>query len=187
MELCTEQHDEDTKPVITTDRLILRRFHSSDADAMGRIFGDPEVMYYGDGVKTQEWVREWLRRWLVDYYANWGFGMWAVVEKTGGEALGYCGLSRFPQRCGQGETEIGYRIARAHWGRGLATEAARAVRDYGFGALGLERLIAMIDPANGASIRVAEKIGMKYERDALLEGYTHPDRVYTIVRGANNP
>jgi RimJ/RimL family protein N-acetyltransferase len=83
--------------------------------------------------------------------------------------------------CGQPETEIGYRLARPYWGRGYATESARAVRDYALNTLRLPRLIAMIDPQNVASIRVVEKLGMHYEKDVMFEGYTHPDRVYAIV------
>ena len=71
-------------------------------------------------------------------------------------------------------------MARSYWGRGYATEAAQAVRDYAFNRLRLPRLIAMIDPQNIASIRVAEKLGMYYEKDVMFEGYTHPDRVYAI-------
>ena len=170
--------------IVETDRLILRHFDIVDGEAMDRVFGDAEVMYYGDGVKTQEWVRQWLRGWLEDYYQKWGFGIWAIVERSGREVIGYCGLSHFPNRCGHDEMEIGYRLARPYWGRGLATEAAQAVRDYGFGTLGLPRLIAMIDPRNVASIRVAEKTGLRYERDVMFEGFTHPDRVYGITRPA---
>jgi len=95
--------------------------------------------------------------------------------------IGYCGLFFFPDIEGQAEVEIGYRLARSVWGKGYATEAAKAVRDYAFNVLRLERLIAMIDPSNIASIRVAEKIGMHYEKEVMFEGYTHPDHVYVIT------
>jgi len=81
---------------------------------------------------------------------------------------------------GQPEIEIGYRLAKSAWGQGYATEAARSVRDFAFLTLGMKRLIAMIDPSNVASIRVAEKIGMRYERDVMFDSYTHPDLVYAI-------
>lgn len=170
--------------IAQTERLILRRFHADDGAAMDRVFGDAEVMRYGPGVRSPQWVREWLRGRLEDY-RKLGFGLWAVVEKGGGETIGYCGLSHFPDINGRPETEIGYRLARGYWGRGYATEAARAVRDYAFGTLGLRRLIALIDPANLASIRVAEKIGMRYESDVMLDGYTHPDRLYALTYPAN--
>jgi RimJ/RimL family protein N-acetyltransferase len=78
--------------------------------------------------------------------------------------------------------EIGYRLARSAWGKGFATEAARAVRDVAVHTLGIKRLIAIIDPANTASIRVAQKIGMHHESEVRLEGYDHPDHVYVIAR-----
>jgi ribosomal-protein-alanine N-acetyltransferase len=168
--------------IARTQRLTLRHFHMADGEAMDRVFGDPEVMRYGDGVHTLEWVRQWVARWTDQYYPAWGFGMWAVVDDSSCAVIGYCGLSRFPGRCAARETEIGFRLARPHWGRGFATEAVRAARDHAFETLGLPRLIAMIDPGNVASIRVAEKIGMRYEKDVSFEGYTHPDRVYALER-----
>ena len=170
-----------------TPRLILRHLCLADGEAMDGVFGDAEVMRYGDGVRSPQWVREWIAGWIDEHYPKWGFGMWAVVDKRTSAVIGYCGLSRFAarcaDRCADHETEIGFRLARAHWGRGLATEAAQAVRDHAFGALRLPRLVALIDPANIASIRVAEKIGMRYERDVMLPGYDHPDWVYALGNG----
>ena len=96
--------------------------------------------------------------------------------------MGYCGLFFFPDIDGQAEVEIGYRLARAVWGKGYATEAAQAVRNFAFTTLDIKRLIAMIDPSNIASIRVAKKIGMHYEKDVMFEGYDHPDHVYVVTR-----
>ena len=168
--------------IAVTPRLILRHFHVVDGDAMDRVFGDPEVMRYGSGVQTPEWVRKWLRGCLEDYYQKWGFGLWAVVEKQSREVIGFCGLSRFADVGGQPETEIGYRLARAYWGRGFATEAAAAVRDYAFGELGLKRLISIIERQNGASVRVAEKTGMRYEKNVVFQGFAAS--VYAIQRPA---
>jgi ribosomal-protein-alanine N-acetyltransferase len=161
--------------IAETKRLVLREFHPGDGDAMDRVFGDVEVMRYGEGVRTPGWVRAWIARWLDDYYRQWGFGVWAVVEKGEAVVIGYCGLSRFAGRCEADETEIGFRLARSYWGRGFATEAALAVRGHALDALRLPRLIALIDPGNAASVRVAQKMGMRYERDVMLEGYDHPD------------
>ncbi len=168
--------------ILETERLVLRQFCRSDDRAMNRVFGDPEVMRYGDGVQTEAWVRDWLRQCVETDYPQRGFGPWAVVEKQGQETIGYCGLFDFPDVGGQPEIEIGYRLVRAFWGQGYATEAVLAVRDYGFETLGMSRLIAMIDPHNTASIRVAEKAGMYYEKDVMFAGYTHPDHVYVIER-----
>ena len=168
--------------IVETERLVLRQFSLSDANAMRGVFGDAEVMRFGDGVQPMQWVRDWLCHCLDAYQQATGIGPWAVIEKLSVETIGYCGLFHFPDVCGQPEIEIGYRFVRAHWSRGYATEAALAVRDYGFNVLGISRLIAIIDPQNLASIRVAEKVGMRYEKAVMLEGYTHPDHVYAITR-----
>jgi RimJ/RimL family protein N-acetyltransferase len=118
----------------------------------------------------------------LEDYAKWGFGLWAVVEKPSRAVIGYCGLSRFADVGGRAETEVGYRLARAHWGKGFATEAALAVRNYAFDQLAISRLIAIIDPANAASIRIAKKLGMAYEKDVTFADYDHPDHVYAIER-----
>jgi ribosomal-protein-alanine N-acetyltransferase len=155
--------------IAETDRLRLRHFHIADVDAMDRVFGDPEVMRFGRGPQTPEWVRTWLQTCLANYHQKWGFGLWAVVERETQQTIGYCGLSHFDDIAGQPETEIGYRLAQASWGRGYATEAARAVRDYAFEILGMSRLISIIDPRNIASAKVAEKTGLRYEKDAIFK------------------
>lgn len=166
--------------VTETTRLILRHFHSLDAEALQQVFGDAEVMRFGPGVQTRQWIDAWLQHCLT-HYQTWGFGPWAVVRKDSPETIGYCGLFYFTDVAGQPEVEVGYRLARAFWGQGYATEAVIAVRDYAFNVLGLPRLIAMIDPQNVTSIRVAEKAGLRYEKDVMFEGYTHPDGVYAIA------
>ena len=168
--------------LVITPRLFLRHFHILDADSMYRVFGDPEVMRFGDGIQTREWVAAWLRTCLERYNQTWGFGPFAIQEKANHEVIGYCGLFFFPDLNGQPEVEIGYRLRRSAWGQGYATEAALAVRDYAFHTLGMKRLIALIDPSNTASIHVAEKIGMRHEAEVMLEGYTHPDHVYVVTR-----
>jgi len=169
--------------VLETARLTLRHVADVDRDALYRVFGDAEVMRFGDGAQTRVWVQGWLAR-CQESYTAWGFGPWAVVEKRTRQVIGYCGLFYIADVNGRPEVEIGYRLARAYWNHGYATEAALAVRDYAFDALDLSRLIALIDPGNGASIRVAEKIGMRYEAEVMFEGYDHPDRVYAIERPA---
>lgn len=168
---------------LVTSRLILRHFRASDNEALHRaIFNDPEVMRYGDGIQTKGWVQNWLTR-QIQQYDERGYSANAVIEKVSDKLIGYCGLFHFPYVNGKPEMEIGYRLERSAWGKGYATEAAQAVRDYAFDTLNIQRLIAIVDPSNTASIRVAEKIGMRYEQDVMFEGYSHPDRVYVITRG----
>ena len=168
--------------VVETERLVVRHFEMSDVAAMTAVFGDPEVMRFGDGVKSAPWVRDWLSQCIDNVDQILGVSPWAVDEKSNSETIGYCGLFYFPDICGQSEIEIGYRLARHYWGRGYATEAVCAVRDYAFYVLNIPQLIAMIDPQNTASINVAEKAGFCYEKDVMLEGFTHADRVYVNVR-----
>lgn len=172
--------------LIVTERLFLRNFDILDAEAIYRVFGDSEVMRFGDGIQTREWVDAWLHTCLERYYQTWGFGPYAIVEKQSQRVIGYCGLLFFPDINGQQEVEIGYRLERSAWGQGYATEAALAVRDFAFHTLGIKRLIAIIDPANVASAGVAQKIGMQYETDVMLEGYTHPDHVYVVTRASQS-
>lgn len=170
------------KSIVETKRLLLRPVTMSDADALLCVFGDAEVMHYSAGVKTVEGVQQWIRDCSTSYAAH-GYGPWALVVKSSGEVIGYCGLFYFEDVNGRPEVEVGYRLARAYWDHGYATEAVRAVRDYAFASLGLMRLIALIDPGNLASIRVAEKAGMHYKADVMFAGYDHPDRVYVVENG----
>jgi RimJ/RimL family protein N-acetyltransferase len=164
--------------IVEGQRVFLRHFHVADLDAMADVFGDPEVMRFGPGPQSRDWVQQWLRGCLEDYYQKWGFGLWAVVHKPDRRVIGFCGLTRFDDIDGRPEIEIGYRLARAFWGRGLATEAARAARDYAFGVLVLPRLVSLIDPGNRASLRVAEKNGLRYEKDVIFRA--SPRKLYVI-------
>jgi len=164
---------------------MIRHFEAADLLPMTAVFGDPEVMTYGDGVKCAAWVQKWLTQCIENVHPRFGASPWSVDLKGGAKAIGCCGLFHFPDICGQPEIEVGYRLARPYWGRGYATEAVRAVCDYAFTTLDIDRLIAMIDPGNTASIKVAEKAGFGYENDVMLEGYTHSDRVYARNRSDN--
>ncbi len=166
--------------VVKSERLTLRYFDLLDLTALNHVFGDAEVMRFGDGPQSAEWVRHWLRR-ALESYDRRGYGPWAVIEQASGYFVGYCGLFFYPDINGRPEVEIGYRLARAWWGRGYATEAVIAARDYAFATLGLSRLIALIDPANTASIRVAEKAGLRHESEVMLAGYDHPDFVFACL------
>jgi RimJ/RimL family protein N-acetyltransferase len=165
---------------LKTERLLLRHFHTEDLDQIHQqIFSDAEVMRFGDGPQTREWTHKWVESHIENYKTR-GFGAYAVVEQDTSKVIGYCGLFLFPQIDGQSEIEIGYRLAHTKWGQGYATEAASAVRDFALNDLHLSRLVALIDPGNTASIHVATKLGMHYEKDVTLEGYDHPDHLYLL-------
>ena len=163
--------------VIETERLALRRLTLNDLDALAAIYSDEDVrQYFPEGILTYEQTREELE-WIINvYYGQYGFGLWATTLKETNEFIGRCGLLPWTID-GREEVEVAYLLAKEHWGRGLGTEAARAILAYGFGELHLSRLICLIDPANEASVKVAIKIGMSLEREAEIDG--EPTLVYS--------
>jgi RimJ/RimL family protein N-acetyltransferase len=147
---------------LETARLVLREMRPTDVDSLHRLFSDPLLMRFWPVFtrrETEEWVESTLRN-----YAQDGFGLWAVTLKGSDEAIGDCGMVRH-EVDGVQETGIGWHMLREHWGHGYATEAAAASRDYAFDTLQVHRLVATIHPDNLASRRVAEKIGMTFEKE----------------------
>jgi ribosomal-protein-alanine N-acetyltransferase len=128
--------------IIETERLELRPLTMDDLDALAPIYRDPEVRkYFPEGTLTSEQTREELE-WIIDvYYAQHGFGLWATIHKQTNEFIGRCGLLPWTID-GRSEVEVAYLLARAFWGRGLGTEAARAILAHGFDELHLSRLIS---------------------------------------------
>ena len=169
-----------------TERLMLRALVPEDAEALHRvIFADAEVMQFGDGTQDLEWTRRWMRAEakVEETLAEGALphaAPWAVVLRDSNELIGYCGLFSMVIH-GEPEMELGYRLGRSHWGRGLATEAAQAAVNYARNTLGLRRVISLIDPGNTRSAAVAKKLGMTKESEAMCEGYDHPDDVYSCA------
>ena len=163
--------------VTETPRLILRHLTWDDVDALATIFADPVVMKFYPNTRTSEETKGHIE-WIFSCYEKHGFGLWATIHKADNQFIGRCGL--IPQRVdGQEEVEIGYMLAKEYWGKGLATEAASAIRDYGFG-IGYNRLISLIYPGNITSQKVAMKVGLTYEKDTIIQEKTV--RVYAINR-----
>lgn len=148
------------KEVIETERLVLRMFRESDTDAYADMMSDPEVMRFlgGQPVPRAEAWRNMAM--ILGHWQLRGYGMWAVEEKEGGEMVGRVGCWR-PE--GWPGLEVGWTLRRRFWGRGYATEAARASLDYAFTALDQPRVISLIAPDNVNSIRVAERLGERPE------------------------
>jgi ribosomal-protein-alanine N-acetyltransferase len=128
--------------MLETSRLILREFSPDDADAIARVLSDPETMRFYPAPYDRTGVEEWIGRNLHRYTKD-GHGLWAMILKANGDLIGDCGLI-VQNVDGVDEVEIGYHVRRDLWGQGLATEAARACRDYGFSRLSVERLISLI-------------------------------------------
>ena len=166
--------------MIETKRLYLRQLTADDRQALAELLGDPEVMASSDeGPFDPDQVDDWLNNQLVQYGDN--LGRLAIIRRSDERFVGYCGLMPLENVDGRPEIDIGYRLARSAWGNGYATEATIAIRDHAFEVLGLSRLVALIEPINRRSIRVAEKVGMSYEKDVTMPGYDHPDHLYSIV------
>ena len=157
--------------ILETERLMLRELERTDADDLARTLCDRENMRFYEKEFTRSDVDLWIER-CKERYATHGTALWAVVLKSDAQFIGDCGL--IPQIVdGVDETEIGYHLERAYQGRGLATEAARACRDYGFHQLGRKRLISLIRPENTPSQRVAQRNGMVVERETVWAGLPH--------------
>jgi RimJ/RimL family protein N-acetyltransferase len=154
---------------LETDRLILRPFAAADFEAYAAIHADPEVTRYltATGSPLPRW-EAW--RSMAMFAGHWhlrGYGQWALEEKATGAFVGRAGLHN-PD--GWPGIEVGWTIGREHWGRGYATEAGRAAMGWAFDVLGLDRILSIIHPDNARSIRVAERLGLRYERDAEVMG-----------------
>ena len=144
---------------LETPRLLLRPMVASDLDALLLIFTDPRVMAsFGVELFNREQMQGWLDR-NLGHQEQFGYGLFSLILKDTGELIGDCGLEQMDVEGGR-VAELGYDLRSDHWNRGLATEAACAVRDLAFEELGLSRLVSLIRVGNIASKRVAEKVGM---------------------------
>jgi RimJ/RimL family protein N-acetyltransferase len=150
---------------LRTPRLVIRQFIAADEDNLVNLNGDPEVMHYisgGPAIPGRDTIRdEVLPFHLAAYERHPGFGTWAVDDAGTGEFLGWFHLR--PRRP-DGAIDLGYRLRRDTWGKGLATEGSRALIGRGFAEHDIDRIVAEAMTVNLASRRVMEKCGMTYVR-----------------------
>jgi ribosomal-protein-alanine N-acetyltransferase len=152
---------ESPRLICQTSRLVVREFTMNDLEPLTAMHLDPEVCHF-IGLRTPEQTRNGLIEWIAAYRSQ-GFAKWAVVSRETGQLIGRCGVT--PEEYERiSEPELGWTFARAHWGFGYATEAAAAVMKHWLEVLKFPRIISLIDPQNVASQRVAERIGMIFER-----------------------
>ncbi len=154
---------------VETQRLVLRTWQPDDRPAFAVINADPEVTEH---VAPRPLSREQSDAFVDRIEASWsdrGYGLYAVEDRISSELLGFCGLSH--HRALPDDVEVGWRLARAAWGRGLATEAALVCRDLAFETLGLHRLISITIEENVRSWRVMEKLGMRRWRTMPFEDW----------------
>jgi RimJ/RimL family protein N-acetyltransferase len=176
-------------PDLRTERLVLRGWREEDLAAFAALNADPVVMEHFPGTLSRAESDAFAAR-VRGEMAERGFGLWAVEVPGVAPFIGFTGLSvvrfdapftrsaRQAPRSGarsepkaSGVVEVGWRLARAHWGRGYATEAARAALAHGFGALGLDEIVSFTAVGNARSRRVMEKLGMTHDP---AEDFDHP-------------
>jgi RimJ/RimL family protein N-acetyltransferase len=175
---------------LETERLVLRRFTEDDVDNLVELDSDPEVMrYITGGIPTsrEEIATDYLPAFLRYYERYAGYGFWAVIEKETGAFLGWFHFRPAPESAPD-EVELGYRLKRSAWGKGYATEGARALVHKGFAELDVRRVVASTMAVNHASRRVMEKAGLRFVRTFhqewpyRIEGEEHGDVEYALDR-----
>jgi RimJ/RimL family protein N-acetyltransferase len=155
-------------PVIHTDRLVLRGFTEDDTEPLFAMLQDPDVVRYIGDRRIPTRQETW--RAIAGYLGHWalrGHGLWAVEERASGELVGRIGILNPLEWPG---TEVAYTLGKPWWGRGFATEGARAAMDWGFENLGVDELISLIDPDNAASLAVATRLGERLKGEHDLWG-----------------
>lgn len=172
--------------ICESDRLVLRQLQLADVSALTDMLSDPEVMKYSvRGVCDEAATREFLA-WCFACYESQGVGPWALIDRQSHELIGFCGVG--PEQVdGVEEMNLGYRLARCFWSKGLASEAARAVLKHVFDEGLFNSVVVIIEPEHVASLRVAEKAGFASYK--TLEFHGRPVRLYrlTLEQWAKQP
>ena len=169
---------------LQTERLALRRFTPDDYDWLVALYDDADVMRYGGGVKTPEQVKMVMQERILDYYdARPGLGVWQTVERATGMPVGFHVLNNIH---GESLIQVGYFLLRPAWGRGFATEMARALLRYGFVDLRLPHIAGMTEQGNLASQHVLTKIGLRRNGDRVFPhpAYAHAGAMAWFERDA---
>lgn len=175
------------KIILETERLILRHQVLSDLDDLWALYQNPNITkYIPDAPRSREEAQEELEWHMNGHPKHPELGLWATIHKETGKFIGRCGLLPWTID-GQYDVEVAYTIAEDFWGQGLGSEAAQGILQYGFETLKLKRMICLIDPENIPSQRVAEKIGMAWEKTVDgYEGDNIPFYIYSITKTKSN-
>ena len=160
--------DKTQQVILQTDRLRFAIWAKEDWKDFSNLASDPLVVrYLGNGVPwPDERVKEFVAR-QIESWEKHGICLWKVFPNGSDTLIGICGLQRLPEGP---DVEIGWWLAPSHWGQGLATEAARQALTYGFEVGNFERIVAIAQGANRDSIRIMDKLGMRFEREAVHKG-----------------
>lgn len=164
--------------VLRTARVVLREVTQADLEVLAAMMADKDQMRMYPRLRTKTETQAWIDR-ATHLYEQRGFGFWLMESAAGSEFLGYCGI-RPRWVDGVEEVEMGWHTMKDVWNQGLATHAAAACRDHAFTNLGIPRLVALIDPDNPPSMRVAIKISMRFEKEAVVDDWAC--LVYSVER-----
>jgi RimJ/RimL family protein N-acetyltransferase len=150
-------------------RVLLRQWRDEDRDPFAALNADPEVMRHFPSTMSRE-QSDAMVDWASGLIEERGWGLWAVEVVGGAPFIGFVGLNE--PRFMPDTVEVGWRLAREHWGHGYATEAAREAVRFGFEELGLDEIVAFTVPANTRSRRVMERLGMTHDP---ADDFDHPN------------
>jgi ribosomal-protein-alanine N-acetyltransferase len=167
--------------VVETERLLLRQFTPDDAEFILRLLNEPSfIANIADrGVRTVEQAAAYLVDGPMRMYAEHGHGLWLVALKDAAmQPIGMCGLLRRDQF---EDVDVGYAFLPEFWSRGYASEAARAVLEYGKRELGLARIIALVAPHNAGSIRLLEKLGFAFSHNVQMKPDAPETAIYVLA------
>lgn len=148
--------------IMSTERLSLREIVPGDIPALSRIYMDQDCMRYYPGTKSPSEIAAWFEKLAFQSYAQHGFGLWAMVDRSSDAVIGDCGITLQETPKGM-EPEIGYHVWRDLWGKGFASEAALACRNHALGPLGLRRVVSITSPENIPSQIVAQRVHDRLE------------------------
>lgn len=165
--------------VLETDRLVLRHLSAADAEFILELLNEPSwLRFIGDrGVRTLDDARAYILNGPVSMYERHGVGLYLVESKSDVAPLGICGLIR---RETLEDIDIGFAFLPRHWGKGYALESAAAVLEHGRHTVGLRRIVAITSLDNDSSIRLLEKLGMRFERTIRMPGESEDVKLFGI-------
>ena len=163
------------KFITESERLLLRELNPSDAEEFYALNANPKVLQYviDEPFESVDAARERLENY--DEYEKHGYGRWAVIRKSDEKFLGWCGLKFHDEYI-----DLGYRFFEEEWGKGYATESAKACIEYAFNELGVKQLVARAAKGNDASVRVMEKLGMEFWKRDICDGME--DAKYYVLK-----
>jgi RimJ/RimL family protein N-acetyltransferase len=168
--------------ILETERLALRELIADDNGFILKLLNEPGfIQNIGDrGVRSLDEARVYILNGPVASYERYGFGLYLVALKETSELVGICGLVK---REALEDVDLGYAFLELYWGKGYAFESAQAVKTYAREALGLKRLVAVVNPDNEKSIRVLEKLGMRFEKMVKLSEAGAEIKLFAINLG----